>query len=304
MSVVTGVAATRQNHHAGVIVVARIGAVSDRAVAVADDLRAEFNGFVDRLSDVVPRVAVGFDQHDLAVRTRRRDHVEIERNLHRPIGVGRRVGMLLAVLIELLEASVERGADRQPELVAIDVEIRLGIGVVEGIHDRNGLPAAVASRRQVIRGLASRWARNRTATPTGRPFAATTRSTRGWDRGGAGRRAARSAAGFATFAAAGTPGDVAPPPGEQAEKNAAATRAGTARATPLNMPVYRTTSASRTAAARKRGGCVCRRKPRKACCTAVDFIGDPTRRLRRRRTQSARIRKPSSRARARSALTR
>src|SRR5580700_2148875 len=61
--------------------------------------------------------------------------------------------MLLTLLVEFFKTAVELRADRQPEFVSVDEEIRLRIGIVERIDDRNGLPRAVRRRGKIVCGL-------------------------------------------------------------------------------------------------------------------------------------------------------
>src|SRR5207247_4483696 len=78
----------------------------------------------------------------------------IERDLLGPPRVAGRISRA-AVLIDLAEASVGRGARGQPELAAINREIGLGLSIVERVDDRDGLAHAVAGARggEVVRRL-------------------------------------------------------------------------------------------------------------------------------------------------------
>ena len=127
---------------------ARMGVVSrrqlqdavelDTAVGVRHDVGAEAHGRVHRPPDVGERRGVSLHQQDVAVRTRRRYGLHVQRDLDTPSRIrARRRGA--AALVDLPEAAVRRGAGWQPPRGAIRGEIRLHLRVVERIDDRDRL---------------------------------------------------------------------------------------------------------------------------------------------------------------------
>src|SRR5262249_48648462 len=87
-------------------------AVLGGAVAVGDGVGAHRGGRVDGGAQVGHGGAVGLDQEDLAAGAGGAHHVEIERDLAGPAGVGLGERAGLAVLVDLLEAAVGGGAGR------------------------------------------------------------------------------------------------------------------------------------------------------------------------------------------------
>ena len=106
------------------------------SVGVADHVRTLRDRLVHREAQVREAVAVGLDEHELALRAERADHLEVERHLLRPSAVVPRVGRT-APLVDLPEAPVRGRARRQPERRAVDAQVGLGGGVIEGVDDRH-----------------------------------------------------------------------------------------------------------------------------------------------------------------------
>src|SRR5207302_8685888 len=105
-------------------------------------------GLVDRGGQVRVAVVVRVDQEDLAVAADGRDHVEVERDLLRPTGVAGWVGGA-ATLVDFAEAAVGGRARRQPVLGAVNGQVGLGVGVVVGVDDGDGLGGGRRARESV-----------------------------------------------------------------------------------------------------------------------------------------------------------
>src|SRR5580698_845617 len=146
-AVIAAVAAAGKNDDAGMVVVGRVRAAIRSAPAVADDVSAQPDRFIVCPSETSPFAVFRFDERDVAVGTGRRNHVDVERDLRRPIRIGGWKRMLLAFLVELLETVVEGRADWQPKFITIDEEILVGLRIVERIDERDGLSGAVRRRR-------------------------------------------------------------------------------------------------------------------------------------------------------------
>jgi len=115
-ALVATVAGSSGDRHARVIVVsveARLVARLGSAVAVRDGDRAKRHGGVDRDTQVGEAGVIGLNEQDVAVRTRGRNHVDVERDLDSPACVGRRIAGT-AVLIHLAEAAVGSRARGSP----------------------------------------------------------------------------------------------------------------------------------------------------------------------------------------------
>ena len=108
---------------------------------------AAVDRLLDRGVDVAEAVGPRLDQDQLAGRARRRRHVEVERGLDVP-AVGDRGA---AAHGDLAEAAVGGGARGQAEPGPVGGEVGLGIGGVEGVDDRDRLPAPAAHRQRVRR---------------------------------------------------------------------------------------------------------------------------------------------------------
>src|SRR5580698_4701546 len=96
------------------------------AITVAYLRRTQSGGLVNGVTQIRVAVGVGFNQYDVAVRTDRGNHVEVETLFDRPARpVGTRRIAALSGLIDLLEAAVGGGAGRQSELRTVNLEIFL-----------------------------------------------------------------------------------------------------------------------------------------------------------------------------------
>ena len=124
-----------------------LGRVLRSAVAVGHELRAHVHGRVDRGAQVGAGVGVRLDQQDVAARADRRHHVDVQRDLTGPARVGYGQRGRLAHLVDLGEAAVGGRARRQSELGPVHVEVGLGVRVVEGVDDRDGLARACGRGR-------------------------------------------------------------------------------------------------------------------------------------------------------------
>jgi len=129
---------------------ARLAAELPATPTVGDPIRLRGRVIVGG-AEVGKGVGRGLHQQDMAVRADRARHVEVERNLLSPAAIATRV-VCPTGLVRLAETSVGTGATWQAKLRAVDGKIRLRIGIVECIHDRDGL-AVAAGRRELVRGL-------------------------------------------------------------------------------------------------------------------------------------------------------
>ena len=129
------------DRHAGVVeirtVVEILAGVLVAAVAVRDDRRAPADRGVLGRAEIVDRIRIGLHEQDVAVRTDRRNHFDIEGDLAAPASVRHGVARP-AVLVDLLETAVGRGARVQAKLAAIGGQVGFGRGQVIGIDDCDG----------------------------------------------------------------------------------------------------------------------------------------------------------------------
>src|SRR4051812_20044989 len=163
LNAIAAIAGADSNSPAGVVEVAVIGrgALSAKlaaAVAIADRVGAQRSSSIDRRSQIREAVIVSLDKQDLAVRADRASHIDIKRDLLAPPNIARRVAGA-AALIDFAEAAVGGCAWRQAKLRTVHSEVGLGVGVVEGIDDRDGLgatsaPCQVIGRSQISRAIA------------------------------------------------------------------------------------------------------------------------------------------------------
>src|SRR3954468_24578073 len=91
--------------------VASVGGIR-AAVAVADRIGAEPDRGVDGNAEVGLRAARRLDQQEVARGADRGDHVEVERDLLAPAGIGPRIAVT-AGLVDLAEAPAATRARRQ-----------------------------------------------------------------------------------------------------------------------------------------------------------------------------------------------
>ena len=123
-----------------------------RGITVRDHVRTEVSRGVFCGREVVFSI-VCLNQQDLAVRTRSRDHVDVERYFDCPARVGCRVVAGLSILVDLTETSARDGTRRQTERGSVHGEIARRVGIVVCINDRDGLADTTDVRRQTIRVL-------------------------------------------------------------------------------------------------------------------------------------------------------
>ena len=108
-------------------------------------------------AEVADLGAVRLDQDDVAVRADRGHHVQVQGLLLVPAGLARcarqRAGQ--AILVDLAETAAGHGARGQVVLGAVQPQVRCGVRVVEGVHDRDRLAPAGRGRglRQAVRAL-------------------------------------------------------------------------------------------------------------------------------------------------------
>src|SRR5215468_5585280 len=100
-------------------------AVLSRAVAVADDLRAQPGRGVLGSRERAEYRGVAFDHEDLAVRAGRRDHRNVQSHFQVPAGqhTRRRERLGLALLVDLAETAAAHRAWRQPEMLPVNREV-------------------------------------------------------------------------------------------------------------------------------------------------------------------------------------
>src|SRR5207248_6584920 len=156
LQAVAAVARADRHGHARMVevrLVERLVAELAAAVAVADDVGAHADGGVDGGDQVVEVGGRRLDEEDAAVGAGGRHHVDVDGDLLAPsdVAVGqRRRG---PVLVDLAEAAVAAPARRQARLAPVEGEVALGVGVVEGVDDGDGLARPAAGGGQVVGGL-------------------------------------------------------------------------------------------------------------------------------------------------------
>ena len=130
-------------------------------IRIRDHGRTQQGCPVDGGGEIGKRVRGCFHEQDLAVGADGARHVEVERDLLGPSCVSPRI-CRAPVLVHLAEAAVGRGARRQPELVSVHGEVALGVAIIVGIDDGDGLPGAPGGgelvRGDEVDGVVPRWA--------------------------------------------------------------------------------------------------------------------------------------------------
>ena len=127
----------------GVVVVGAVGEVLAEelrtGIAVRDDHGTQADRGVLGRAEILHGRGIAFHQQDVAVRTDRRDHLDVERDLAAPaLVVGRVNGT--AMLVDLPEAAILGGTWTQAELAAVGGQVRCSSGQVKGIDDGHGDP--------------------------------------------------------------------------------------------------------------------------------------------------------------------
>ena len=118
------------------------------------------------MPSAVPVGEVASTRTMLAARTEGADHVEIERDLHRPAGVGGGELAGAAALPDLGEAAVGGGARGQTELGAVDSEVGLGVRIIHRVDDGD---RGVRSRDRPARHRRRRDRSDRSRAGSGHP---------------------------------------------------------------------------------------------------------------------------------------
>ncbi len=125
--------------------------VLDAVPAVADYVRAERHRLVLRFVEVQRFGVFRLDQQDVAFGARRRDHVEVERDLTRPARVRFRIFFCFARLVDLFEAPARFRAFRHFVSFSIHFQVGVRVRIVERVDDHDRL-ARAAGFRHVVGG--------------------------------------------------------------------------------------------------------------------------------------------------------
>src|SRR5258708_39336041 len=112
-------------------------------IAIAHSVSSQLYCCIDRDAKVLEVVVVGLDQQDMAVRANSTHHIEVQRDLRGPTGIGGWIVTLLALLIHFLEAAIAGSACGKAESRTVDAKIGLSIRIIESIDNANRLSIAL-----------------------------------------------------------------------------------------------------------------------------------------------------------------
>ena len=92
-------------------------------IAVGDRINALRSRCVLRFPEIEDGLRGGLDEDDVTAWAGGGNHIQIQRDLNAPARIGRRIVSGLARLVELAEATVRRGARREPVRLPVHREI-------------------------------------------------------------------------------------------------------------------------------------------------------------------------------------